>query len=75
MVTTISYHLGHVIRKYLVGGVREADSRASASVGPSVATQLAVSSISYKWCPTNSLFPWYVAMIFDCCGIIKQKAD
>ena len=40
------YDLGHIIRKYLANRAREADSRASASVGPSVArlaTPLAVS--------------------------------
>ena len=37
------YDLGHAIRKYLAGMAREADSRANASVGPSVPMPLAVS--------------------------------
>ena len=34
------YELNHMIKKYYNGGVTEADGRASAPVGPSVATPL-----------------------------------
>ena len=40
MVQLLQYKLNHVIMYYLDGGTTEADSRASALVGPSVAMPL-----------------------------------
>ena len=45
---TVLYELSHVISKDLDGGATEADGRASAPVGPSVATPLYTLSFYYS---------------------------